>query len=174
MITIAGMLLALLGPAEPTTRVFTLGETRTSTSRGMRAKVPCPVVIVPGLLGGAYGFRRIRAAARTKRASGHHRRHPRRRSIVETTRADYSLTTQSRRLDGPRFTRHPQCNSGATALQQFDHVPARCAPTRPDQSDRRHLMPAPPKKPPRPASAKAVKFSTVIKIFGAKRFWWGR
>src|SRR5687767_13305654 len=91
------VLTATHGP--PSTRLFTLAANENINVTRYEGGTNTPVVIVPGLLGGAYGFRQI-APRLVERG------HP--VFIVDIlgaggsskpAKADYSLTAQSRRLE---------------------------------------------------------------------------
>jgi 3-oxoadipate enol-lactonase len=174
MITIAGLLLALLGPAEPTTRVFMLGVNENIHVTSYVGGNASTVVIVPGLLGGAYGFRQI---APQLAANGH-------QVIIidvlgagsssKPTRADYSLTTQSRRLETVLDSLGVR-DAVLVAQALGGSITYRLAARRPDLVKTIVGIDAGASEEAATSGIrKAMKFSTVIKIFGAKRILVGK
>jgi pimeloyl-ACP methyl ester carboxylesterase len=174
MITIAAMLLALIGPAEPTTRVFMLGANEGINVTRYQGGSATPIVIVPGLLGGAFGFRHIAPLL----AEGGHQV-----IIVDVlgagesskpTRADYSLTAQSRRLETVLDSLGVR-DAILVAQALGGSITYRLAARRPDLVKAIVGIDAGASEQAATSGIrKAMKFSTIIKIFGAKRILVGK
>ncbi|MEX2284015.1 MAG: alpha/beta hydrolase [Gemmatimonadota bacterium] len=173
LLTLAVLVLAAAyGP--PSTRVFTLAANENINVTRYEGGAKTPIVIVPGLLGSAYGFRQI---APQLAEQGHPV------IIVDMLgagssskphKADYSLTAQSRRIETVLDSLGIR-DAIVVAQALGGSISYRLAVHRPDLVKAIVGIDAGASEQAATSGVrKAMKFATVIRIFGAKRIMVGK
>ncbi len=174
LISLALLACVAVAPGPPSTRVFALAANENIHVTRYDGGSKTPVVIVPGLVGGAYAFRQV-APQLAERG------HP--VFIIDMLgaggsskpqRADYSLTAQSRRvetvLDSLGIT-----NAIVVAQALGGSISYRLAIRRPDLVKSIVGIDAGASEQAATSGIrKAMKFATLIKFFGAKRILVGK
>jgi pimeloyl-ACP methyl ester carboxylesterase len=173
LITIALLAVQTAAETVPTTRVFALGAGENINVTSYSGS-ETPIVIVPGLLGGAFGFRKV-APSLAERG------HP---VIIidilgagassKPARGDYSLTAQSRRVETILDSLGIK-NSIVIAQALGGSIVYRTALHRPDLFKSIIGIDAGASEEAATSGIrKAMKYSTFIKLFGAKRILVGK